>query len=409
VSGTGAARPAPPLEPFDPRVPAFVDDPYPLYARYRAAEPVHWSPHPSFPELPGCWYVFAYDGVAAVMRDRRAGRSRPPGAPEPPDTPLRRVQRTWMVMHDPPEHGRLRAPVARAFAPRTVEALRPRIANAAVRLADAAREAGGMEAMAAYARPLPDLAIAALLGMPREDLPLLEHWSPDIVRSVDKLTTRDDQARGMAAAGEFAAYLRELLSARRRAPSDDLLSTLATAAPGEALLTDEEVVGACFLLLIAGHETTSNLIGNGLLALLQNPDQLHRLRHEPGRIAGAVEELTRFDGTAQMVSRVAHEAMEVEGRGIAAGDGIVCVLGSANRDPAHFPDPDRLDVTRADVRHLGLGHGLHYCVGAALGRLTAREAFGALLAACPRLELAGAPQRRPDIVMRGLRTLPVAT
>jgi cytochrome P450 len=392
-------------EVFDPRTPGFLEDPYPLYARFRARDRVHWSPHPSFPELPGCWYLFGYAEVAAALRDPRARRERPPGFPTPPETPLSRVQRSWMVMNDPPEHTRLRAPAARGFSPRAVARLRPRIVELAGSLLDGAGEGGHIELMSRFAKPLPDLVLGEMFGMPREDLPLLEQWTPHIVRAVDKLADVAERKRGMAAAGEMAEYIRALVAERVRAPRDDLVSELAA---GEGSLSREEVVGSCLLLLMAGHETTSNLIGNAVLALLRHPRQAALLRADPSLVPGAVEELMRYDGTAQMVSRIAHEEMEIGGKLVAPGDGMVCVLGSANRDSAQFPDPDRLDVTRADVRHLGLGHGIHYCVGAGLGRLTAAEGLRVLLERFPRLELAGEPVRRPDIVMRGLQSLPLS-
>lgn len=313
-----------------------------------------------------------------------------------------------MVMRDPPEHTRLRAPVARALSALMTERLRTRVRQAAEALAARARETGGMDVMKEFAHALPNVTIAELFDLPGGGFQRLAEWSPRVVRAVDKLSTSEERAAGARALVECCEYMRGLVGNRRAAPADDLVSHLAFPAAGEESLTDHEIAATCVLLLVAAYETTSNLIGNGLLALVSHPDQLALLRREPGRIPDAVEELIRFDGTAQMVSRTAHDEIAAGAVRIAPGDGIVCVLGAANRDPLRFPNPDRLDVTRAPGGHLGMGGGIHYCVGASLGRLTAIEAFAALLDRCPRLEPSASPVRRQDVVMRSLLSFPVA-
>ncbi|WP_344126558.1 cytochrome P450, partial [Luedemannella flava] len=297
--------------------------------------------------------------------------------------------------------------VSRAFTPARVAALRPTVRALADALAAAFVAAGGGDLFADYAEPLPVAVIGALLGVPDEDLGLLRPWSADICAMFELDPAPDAAARAVRASEEFSAYLRELARIRRAAPRDDLISALGAVVDAGERLTEDELVGTCILLLNAGHEATVNVTANGWLALLRHPDQLARLRAEPALVPGAVEELMRFDTPLQLFSRWAYEDVVVGEAVVPPGSRVGLLFGSANRDPAVFADPDRLDVGRVANPHLSFGAGVHYCLGAPLARLELVESFAALLRHAPALELAGDPRRRPGFVIRGLMSLPL--
>jgi cytochrome P450 len=315
---------------------------------------------------------------------------------------------------DPPDHSRLRSLVARAFTPKRIADLRPAAESITAALVDetAAAAASGavVDLIRSLAYPLPVQVICRLLGVPEADEATFTGWSGALARSLDPSVLRSPEvdAAIRAAEGDMAAYLENLLAFRRTTPGDDLLSALlAVEGDGDRIAT-VEVVDLALLLLVAGHETTVNLIGNGILALLRTPDQLELLRHRPELIASAVDELLRFDSPVQMTQRVATEDLDLVGSRVRAGDEILLVLGAANRDPLVFAEPHRLDVTRDARRHLAFGGGIHHCLGAALARLEGQVALSALLAGFSHLELAGQPVRRPTFNLRGLESLPVA-
>jgi pimeloyl-[acyl-carrier protein] synthase len=314
--------------------------------------------------------------------------------------------RRWMLFRDPPEHERLRSLLGLIFTPRRVQDLEPRIEALARELLERLPAHGEVDLMEAFALPLPVIVIAGLLGLPLEDRDRLRGWSRTLVEAID--LRRDDG--GLEAAGRTAVeldrYVRAIVSERRQRPRADVISALAELLE-RGLMDEDEVVANCALLIFAGHETTVNLLGNGVLALLGHPGELAKLRERPELWPAAVEEILRFDGPAQLTFRFAGEDLRLGDRDVRRGQSVALVLASANRDPAAFPDADRLDVERCGARHLGFGLGIHFCLGAALARAEARIALSALLGRVPRLALAGEPVWRPGIALHGLERLPV--
>jgi cytochrome P450 len=313
---------------------------------------------------------------------------------------------------DPPNHTRLRGLVSKAFTPRTVEGLRPKIEAVVEDLLDRQADHAGFDVVSAFAYQVPVLVICDLLGVPAEDRGRFGAWSAALARGLDNLTVTDSEfiMHGNEAAAGLTDYFRQLVAKRRRQPGADLLSGLIAAEEAGDRLSEDELLATCVLLFFAGHETTVNLIGNGVLALLRHPAELQRLRDKPGLIGGAVEELLRYDSPVQRTGRVAEEALELNGRRYQPGDRVSLLVGAANRDPEQFSDPDRLDITRSNAgQHLSFAAGIHYCVGAPLARLEAQIAIGALLRRAPRLRLVTeTPAWRATFVLRGLQALEVA-
>src|SRR5215472_6180889 len=394
------------MKSFNPMDPEFLADPYPTYHRLRAEDPVHHSPL-------GFWVLTRYEDVAAVLRDPRfikeplaalvAARF---GAEVPRGIGLSMLDR------DPPDHTRLRGLVSKAFTPRVVEGLRPRIQEIVDGLLAGAAARGSMDLIEEFAYPIPVVVICEMLGVPIEDQERFKGWSVDIARGLDLIWLGPDSdvgRRSVAARQALAEYFRGLIAQRRAAPRNDLLSGLIAAEEAGDKLNEMELLATCILLLIAGHETTANLIGNGMLALLRHRDQLERLQREPGLIASAVEELLRFDGPVQRTARIPSEDVTFGGQTIAKGEMVMPFIGAADRDPAQFPDPDRLDIGRADNRHIAFGWGIHFCLGAPLARIEGQIAINTLLRRLPKVSLATAePEYRPSLTLRGLKALPVA-
>ena len=386
---------------FDPRAPEFRADPYPFYEMLRSYAPVfYW-------ETWGIWFLTRHDDCNALLRDNRLGHGEL-FEPPPAQRPLFEMQSRWMLVKNPPDHTRLRSLVHKAFTPRMIERLRDTIQDITDRLLNEVQDKGEMDLIAALAYPLPVTVIAAMLGVPTADHDRFHGWSNALARSLD-LT--DDPAvydRAAAAAVEFTDYMRELVDERRARPQDDLLSALIAAEEAGDRLTTEELYATCTLLLTAGHETTINLIGNGTLSLLRHPDQMQKLKEEPGLIATAVEELLRYDSPVQLTSRVALADVEIRGQTLRAGQQVSFMLGAANRDPEVFAKPDRLDVGRKPNPHLAFGSGIHYCLGAPLARLEGQIAIKTLLRRMPGLALAiDSPQYNDNYVLRGLAALPM--
>ncbi len=399
---------------FDPWNPGFVEHPYDAYAMLRDSAPV------SFFEPTGQWLVSRYDEVNALLRDRRLGRTYLHLAtheemghePDPPHlAPFWHLVSNGMLDREPPDHTRLRALVSKAFTPRTVERLRPRVEAVVARLVDDLLDAGSdgsaVDLKALVAEPLPVTVIAEMLGIPEPDRHLLRPWSADICGMYELNPAPTAQRRAVRASVEFSAYLAGLARDRRDRPQADLLSALAEVADGGDRLTEDELVGTCALLLNAGHEASVNMAGNGWLALFRHPDQLAALRSEPSMLPGAVEELMRYDTPLQMFERWVLEDIAVHGERIPRGAEVALLFGSANRDPSRFPDPDRLDLARVENPHISFGAGIHYCLGAALARMELAALFGELLRRVPRLALAGEPEWAPSYIIRGLTSLPV--
>ncbi|MEQ9639731.1 MAG: cytochrome P450 [Alphaproteobacteria bacterium] len=399
---------------FDPRAPEVIRDPYPVLHELMRDEPVHWSARL------GGWCVTRYDDVRQGFRDPRlsADRIRPfvAQAGGPDAEPIRwlgEVLTRWAVFNDPPIHSRLRAPMATAFTSRAIEALRPNIAGIVDELIDRMAGQGAVDFHHAFAYPLPATVIADLLGVPREDVDHLKRWSDALAQFVLTSRTNPEKYR-LAAAGlrEMVDYFDRFLLQRRRDPGELVTDAILAAADGDHALALEDVTATCILLLFAGHETTTQLIANGLLALIENPDQLADLRahvHDPAVVRGAVEEMLRFDGPSLTSPRVAAADFEWHGQPIRQGQRVFLFNAAANRDPRVFAEPDRFDIRRAEAgRHLTFGYGIHFCVGAPLARLEAEIAFPILLRRFKDFELVEPRQDWSDsVVTRGMLRLPV--
>ncbi|MER6824575.1 cytochrome P450 [Streptosporangium sp. NPDC000563] len=395
---------------FDPWNPEFVAHPYDVYDELRRERPV------GFFEPTGQWLVVRHADVNALLRDRRLGRSylhmashQEFGRPDDPEfqDPFWRVIRAGMLDVEPPVHTRLRRLVSKAFTPRMVQALRPKIARMAEELVDVFVERGGGDLIAEVAEPLPVTVIAEMLGIPESDRHLLRPWSADICGMYELQPSVEAQHTAVRAAEEFSAYLVELARARRADPGDDLISALALVADEGDRLTEEELVGTCVLLLNAGHEATVNVTGNGWWSLFRNQAELDRLRADHTLLPTAIEELMRWDTPLQMFERWVLEDVSVGGIDIPRGSEVALLFGSANRDPEVFADPARLDVGRADNPHISFGAGIHFCLGAPLARVELIESFGALLRKAPKMELVTEPTWGPGYVIRGLTALDV--
>ncbi len=385
--------------------PAFLADPYPTYRRLIEQTPVFWLPHSNAPG--GMWCVARYDDVTFILHNAPIFKDTSRIAPPEKLTPLDRA----MLQRDPPDHTRLRRLASHAFTPRRVQSLEPRIEQMSLDLLNRIRERGTADFIADYARPLPIMVIAELLGVPFEDHDRFSAWSDQIMTGSDSVLGGEEAARrSQEAMASLVAYFTALIAQRRQQPRDDLISALIAARDAEDRLSEDELLGMCVLLLIAGHETTVNLIGNGLLTLLRHPEQLALLRQHPEYLTSAIEEMLRYESPVQRSTpRFAAETFEIAGQRIEQGQQISLMFGAANRDPAHFPDPDRFDITRHPNPHLGFGSGIHYCLGAPLARIEARVAFSHILEHLPAIRLmTDQPEWKPVTWLRGLRRLPVS-
>jgi pimeloyl-[acyl-carrier protein] synthase len=391
---------------YNPLLPEFHANPYPSYRRLREEDPVHASPL-------GIWVLTRYEDAVMVLRDARFGRE---GIAELQEARLgaarsRPKNSRDMLFRDPPDHTRLRSLVSRAFTPRVVEEMRPHIQEIVDGLLDRVEGSGGMDVIEDLAYPLPVRVICEMLGVPTSDQEVFRQWSADIARSLDAALFPADSGvgtRGQEASDALKEYFRSLIAVRRKHPQPDLLSGLIAAEEQGDKLTEAELLSTCVLILIAGHETTVNLIGNGLLALLGNPDQLRALANDPALIQTGVEELLRYDGPVQRTSRMTMTDVDIGGKKIAKDSVVVAAIGAANRDPAVFADPERLDVARKDNRHIAFGFGIHFCLGASLARIEGQVAIGTLLRRMPALKLVSdIPEWRESSVLRGLKTLPI--
>jgi cytochrome P450 len=395
---------------FNPLAPEFIANPYPYYQRLRETAPMHLTPL-------GFYVASRHADIATVLRDKRfgkdfAGRMSRRHGPEILEEPVYRSMRHWMLQQDPPDHTRLRGLVVRAFTARRVEDMRPRIQEIVDGIIDRVEARGRMDLIADFAFRLPVTVICDMLGIPAEDRELFFTSSRTGGRLLDPVPlsrAEIEQHNGSNLAA--AEYFHRLFELRRREPGEDLTTQLVHAEEHGSKLSNEELTANVILLFGAGHETTVNLIGNGFLALHRNPDQLKLLREDPSLTAGAVEELLRYDSSVQVTGRTTLENVdEIGGIALAKGQSVICLLGSANRDPAVYADPDRLDITRADVRPLSFGGGIHYCLGAQLARIEGEIAIATLLRRLPRLQLDDPehPDWRQTFVLRGLNALPAS-
>jgi len=389
---------------FDPTLPQVVANPYPVFAARRAVEPVGWS------DALGEWVTFGHAEADAVLRHRGLGRLwrlRWPDEPLPNYTLLHEHS---LLENEPPTHTRLRRLVAAGFGRRQVERLRGRVTEIARGLArdvrDAAAGGSTVDLMPLYAEPLPVAVIATLLGVPDEDRGLLRPWSNAIVKLYEPAPPVDRRRAAETAATEYVGYVRGLIDYRRRHPGEDLLSDLiATRDADGSRLSEDELVATAVLLQMAGHEASVNVVGNGTYALLSHPAERARLTAD--LVPGAVEELIRYDSPLQLFERTATEPVRIGSVTVEPGQKIAALLGAANRDPAVFADPDRLDLARWPNPHLGFGAGIHFCLGAPLARVELQASLATLLTDLPGLALAGEPTRHPTFTHRGFATLPV--
>lgn len=397
---------------FDPWDPAFLADPYPAYAELRAHGRVQYF------EPTNQWLVPHHADVSALLRDRRLGRTyqhrfthedfgrtAPPAAHEPFHT----LNDHGMLDLEPPDHTRIRRLVSKAFTPRTVEQLKPYVTRLAGELVDRLVAAGGGDLLTDVAEPLPVAVIAEMLGIPEADRAPLRPWSADICGMYELNPPEDVAERAVRASVEFSEYLRELIAERRKNPGDDLISGLIAAHDEGDRLTEQEMISTCVLLLNAGHEATVNATVNGWYALFRNPEQLAALRADRSLVPRAVEELMRYDTPLQLFERWVLDDIEIDGTTIPRGAEIALLFGSANHDPGTFPNPERLDLTRADNPHISFSAGIHYCIGAPLARIELAASMTALLEKAPTLTLAAEPRRKPNFVIRGLEGLRVHT
>ncbi|MFK4509616.1 cytochrome P450 [Bradyrhizobium daqingense] len=396
---------------FNPLSPDFIRDPYPHYERLRTLDPVHLTPF-------GQFVTSRHADVSLVLRDKRFGkdfveRSKRRYGDKIMDEPVFRSMGHWMLQADPPDHTRLRGLVVKAFTARRVEDMRPRIQEIVDQTIDAAIERGHMDLIEDFAFRLPVTIICDMLGIPEEHRETFYKSSRDGGRLLDPVPLSPEEIRKGNEGNLMAQmYFRQLFELRRKNPGDDLITQLVQAEEDGSKLTNEELTANIILLFGAGHETTVNLIGNGLLALHRNPDQLALLKARPELMPGAIEEFLRYDSSVQMTGRVALEDIDdLGGVRIPKGETVLCLLGSANRDPAVYPDrPDRLDVTRQNVKPLSFGGGIHFCLGAQLARIEAEIAIATLLRRLPDLRIDDVenPQWRPTFVLRGLTRLPAS-
>jgi hypothetical protein len=386
--------------------PDFLADPFPTYHRLRRHDPVHRCPD-------GSYFLTRYEDVVGVYRDphRLSSDKKVEFRPKFGDGPLFEHHTTSLVFRDPPDHTRIRKLFAAAFTPRALAALEPRVVTLVDGLLERAAARGGMDLIADYAFALPVELIGDMLGVPRADRPLLRGWSTAILSALEPVTTPERLDAGNRAVEEFKAFLRALVAdRRRRAGGDDgeVLGALLAAEDAGDKLTEIELLHQCIFLLNAGHETTTNLIGNGVAALLDHPAELARLRAEPGLIETAVEEFLRYESSNQLGNRRAIADVTIGGVSLPAGTLVTLCIGAANRDPAQFHDPDRLDITRAPNRHVSFATGIHACAGMWLARMEGRVAIGRLVARFSKLERAGAFVRGGRARFRGFASYPVS-
>ncbi|MBZ5571449.1 MAG: cytochrome P450 [Acidobacteriia bacterium] len=390
---------------LDPEV---LANPYPLYHRLRTEDPVHWDP------FLHAWVVTRYDDVIHVLHDFSANRTPTPEQLQQMGlsqlSPIANVMVKQMLFMDHPAHTRLRGLCSQAFTPRRVEGLRSHIQEIANRLIDAVLPGGRMDLIRDFAAPLPATVTAEMLGVPTSDHTQLKAWSADFAEMLGNFQHNPDRAhRVLGSLKEMTAYFQDAIHAQRVRPGEGLVHDLMTAEVDGDRLSEEEVIANLIVTMVGGQETTTNLIGNGVLTLLRNPDVMQQLRLNLSMIPSAVEELLRYESPSQHTARLAPADVEIGGKKIRRRDAVIAVMGAANRDPERFPDPDRLDITRKDNRHVAFGFGAHFCFGAPLARIEAQIAFSTILQRLPSLTLEPGPITwRENLGLRGLTELGVS-
>jgi pimeloyl-[acyl-carrier protein] synthase len=387
--------------------PEILANPYPLYHRLRSEDPVHWDPYLHV------WVVTRYEDVVTVFQRFSANRT---PSPEQLDalglsmlTPLAQVMVRQMLFLDAPAHGRVRGLASKAFTARRVEALRSHIQDITNSLLDALQDKGHMDVIADLAYPLPAIVTAEMLGVPTSDWKLLTAWSADFAQVLGNFQHNPDHARKVIQSlEEMIAYFQAAIREQQRNPRDGLIHAFLSAEIDGDRLSEEEVVANTIVTMVGGQETTTNLIGNGMLTLLRHRDQFEKLREDPSLIPSAVEELLRYESPSQHTARLAPEDTMLSGKLIRKRQATIAVMGAANRDPERFPDPDRVDISRQDNRHVAFAWGTHFCFGAPLARIEGQTAFATMLQRMPDLRLEAAPiVWRENLGLRGLKALHV--
>jgi cytochrome P450 len=387
--------------------PEIIANPYPWFDKLRSTQPVY------FVESMGGWLLTRYDDVAAAFRHPKlssAGRNEMLKRKVSDPAMRAALQSEAMVFTDPPAHTRMRTLINKAFTPRAVDQMADRIRRAVDDFLTSAEPRGSLDVIHDLAFPLPMLVISEMLGVPHEDRTQVKHWCDGMAQLVNAVGgLSEDQVRaGVATRREFVEYFRGLVNARRKQPRQDLLTALMQAEEAGDRLSEAELFSNCLMLIFAGHETTTNLIGNATLALLQHPQQLQALRSNPALMANAIEESLRYESPAQATMRTAIEDVPLGGKTIGKGQPVWLLVGAANRDPAQFPNPDRFDITRKEIKHLAFGAGIHFCLGAPLARLEGQIALAAMLKRFANLRLGTDKFDYLDnFTFRGVKALPV--
>ncbi|TPG09657.1 cytochrome P450 [Sphingomonas oligophenolica] len=408
-------QPIAPSAPFDPSLslfqlldPAVHADPFPFYQRLREEAPVMWDP------FMHTWVVTRYDDVHVVLKEFSADRTPDPKKMEalglPSLGPVADVMAKQMLFLDAPAHTRLRKLCMSAFTPRRVEAMEGKIHDIAHRLIDESAPRGEMELIADFAEPYPAIVTAGLLGVPLDDHRMLKAWSATFAEMLGNFQHNPDRIREvLTCVADMSGYFRDAIREQERNPHEGLIRSLMDAEVDGQRLDEDEVIANTIVTMVGGQETTTNLIGNGLLTLIRQPDKLAQLRDHPEIIGSAVEELLRFETPSQHTARICPADTEIGGKLIRKGEAVMAVMAAGNRDPDRFPDPDTLDLTRTDNRHLAFGWAAHFCFGAALARMEARIAFTALLAKLDDLRVTSDDlEWRTNSGLRGLKALPIA-
>jgi pimeloyl-[acyl-carrier protein] synthase len=403
-----SVKPEPALSLYHLLDPEVLADPYPLYARLRREDPVHWDP------FLHAWIVTRYDDVQRVLLEFSANRT--PSPAQLADmglsqlSPIAKVMVKQMLFMDVPAHTRLRGLCSQAFTPPRVERLRSHIQEIANRLIDDVAPAGRMDLIHDFAAPLPATVTAEMLGVPTSDHRQLKAWSADFAEMLGNFQHNPDRAqRVLSTLEQMTAYFQDAIRAQRVQPGEGLVHALLAAEVDGDRLTEEEVVANLVVTMVGGQETTTNLIGNGILTLLRHPEVLDELRLDLSLIPSAVEELLRFESPSQHTGRIAPRDVEIGGKKIRARDAVIAVMAAANRDPERFPDPDRLDIRRKENRHVAFGFGAHFCFGAPLARIEAQIAFSTILRRLDHLQLEPGPIKwRENLGLRGLKALPLS-
>lgn len=397
---------------FNPLAPGALANPYPMYKALREEAPWYWS------EMFEAWILTRYEDVDAVLNHPRFSADRGQAKGRMAEMMRQRQSEDFgifsrvqtMLTSDPPAHTRLRKLVSKAFTPRAVENLRPRIQDIVDELLGQIPDTSEFDLVEELAYPMPVIVIAEMLGVPANDRARFKHWSDTVVATLGgPFTAPDVMAAAQQSLQELAAYMHEFIGERRASPREDLISGLVAAEERGDVLSEDEILATTILLLIAGNETTTNLISNSVYTLLSHRDQWDILREEPDVMPSAVEELLRFCGPVQLTGRVAMEDLELNGHKVEQGVPCTTLLGAANRDPSKFPDPDRFDVRRNPKEHVGLGDGIHFCLGAPLARAEASIAIGTMIQRFPDLQLRVEPEWGGNFIIRGIKKLVVGT